>query len=251
MVPGYGRIGQNQAHRADRSTNQRMSGEFEYFDIILFAMIAAFLVYRLGSVLGKRTGHERQGREPFGRIGGKDAGGSDAGNDNIVTMPTRAAPPEEEEADTPLGAAITQIKLADPSFSRKGFLEGARGAFEMIITAFALGDMKTLRTMLSNDVYENFAEAIKIRERANQTRETTLVGIDVAEIIDASLEENRYALVTVKYVSQQVNATRDEEHNVVEGDPNAIEKVTDIWSFRRDTRASDPNWQLVATRSPN
>jgi predicted lipid-binding transport protein (Tim44 family) len=227
-----------------------MSGGFEYFDIILFAMIAAFLVYRLGSVLGKRTGHERQGREPFGRVG-KEEASSESGNDNIVAMPSRNAPPEEEEADTPLGAAITQIKLADSSFTRKEFLDGARAAFEMVITAFALGDMKTLRSLLSKEVYENFAEAIKLRERANQTRETTLVGIDVAEIIDASLEENRYALVTVKFVSQQVNATRDEDHNVVDGDPNAIEKVTDIWTFQRDTRASDPNWQLVATLSPN
>jgi len=228
-----------------------MNGGFEYFDIILFAMIAAFLVYRLGSVLGKRTGHERQGREPFGRIGGKEAAGGDTGNDNVLNMPQRSAPVEEEEADTPLGAAITQIKLADATFSRKGFLDGARAAFEMVITAFALGDMKTLRTLLSKDVYENFSEAIRAREKANQTRETTLVGIDVAEIIEASLEENRYALVTVKYISQQVNATRDEAHNVVDGDPNAIEKVTDIWTFRRDTRESDPNWQLIATRSPN
>jgi predicted lipid-binding transport protein (Tim44 family) len=157
----------------------------------------------------------------------------------------------EPEPDTPLGAAITQIKLADSGFSRKGFLDGARAAFEMVITAFALGDMKTLRSLLSPEVYENFAEAIKVRERAKQTRETTLVGIDVAEIIEAKLEDKRYALVTVKYISQQVNATRDEENNVVEGDPNAIEKVTDIWTFKRDTRASDPNWQLVATLSPN
>ena len=228
-----------------------MNGGFEYFDIILFAMIAAFLVYRLGSVLGKRTGHERQGREPFGRVGGKEASGSEAGNDNVVTMPTREIAQEEEEPDTPLGAAITQIKLADSTFTRTSFLDGARAAFEMVITAFALGDMKTLRSLLSSDVYENFADAIKTRERANQTRETTLVGIDVAEIIEAKLEDMRYANVTVKFVSQQVNATRDEENNVVDGDPNAIEKVTDIWTFRRDTRTSDPNWQLVATLSPN
>lgn len=227
-----------------------MSGGFEYFDIILFAMIAAFLVYRLGSVLGKRTGHERQGREPFGRLGGKEAG-AEGGNDNVVAIPQRGAPLHEEEPDTPLGAALTQIKLADSSFTRKDFLEGARAAFEMVITAFALGDMKTLRSLLSQDVYDNFAEAIRTRERANQTRETTLVGIDVAEIVEARLEDKRNAYVTVKYISQQVNATRDEAHNVVEGDPNAIEKVTDIWTFRRDARSSNPNWQLVATRSPN
>ena len=227
-----------------------MSGGFEYFDIILFAMIAAFLVYRLGSVLGKRTGHERQGREPFGRIGGKEAP-AEGGNDNVVAIPQRGAPTQEEEPDTPLGAALTQIKLADANFTRKGFLEGARAAFEMVITAFALGDMKTLRSLLSQEVYDNFAEAIRTRERANQTRETTLVGIDVAEIIEAKLEDKRHALVTVKYISQQVNATRDEANNVVDGDPNAIEKVTDIWTFHRDARSSNPNWQLVATRSPN
>lgn len=227
-----------------------MSGGFEYFDIILFAMIAAFLVYRLGSVLGKRTGHERQSREPFGRLGGKESA-AETGNDNVIAIPQREAPPQEEEPDTALGAALTQIKLADSTFTRKSFLEGARAAFEMVITAFALGDMKTLRSLLSQEVYDNFAEAIRTRERANQTRETTLVGIDVAEIIEAKLEDKRHAYVTVKYISQQVNATRDEAHNVVDGDPNAIEKVTDIWTFRRDTRASDPNWQLVATRSPN
>lgn len=227
-----------------------MNGGFEYFDIILFAMIAAFLVYRLGSVLGKRTGHEQQGREPFGRVGNKDASASESSNDNVVAMPQQAAQPEEEP-DTPLGAAITQIKLADASFTRKGFLDGARAAFEMVITAFALGDMKTLQSLLSEEVYDNFAQAIKSREQMHQTRETTLVGIDVAEIIEAKFEDMRKALVTVKYISQQVNATRDAQNNVVEGDPNAIEKVTDIWTFERDTRASDPNWRLVATLSPN
>ncbi len=227
-----------------------MSGGFEYFDIILFAMIAAFLVYRLGSVLGKRTGHEQQGREPFGRIAGKELS-VETGNDNVVAIPARETPAQEEEPDTPLGAALTQIKLADSSFTRKHFLEGSRAAFEMVITAFALGDMKTLRSLLSQEVYDNFADAIRSREHANQTRETTLVGIDVAEIVEAKFEDKRYAFVTVKYISQQVNATRDEAHNVVDGDPNAIEKVTDIWTFHRDTRSSDPNWKLVATRSPN
>lgn len=226
-----------------------MSGGFEYFDIILFAMIAAFLVYRLGSVLGKRTGHERQGRSPLEPVSSNDGPSADAGNDNVVAIPTRDEP-AEEEPDTPLGASITQIKLADPSFTRKGFLDGSRSAFEMIITAFALGDMKTLRSLLSEEVYDNFAEAIRVRERASQTKETTLVGIDSTDILEASLDDG-IASVTVKYVSDQVNATRNEDGEVVEGDPNGIEKVTDIWTFARDTKTSDPNWSLVATRSSN
>ncbi len=120
----------------------------------------------------------------------------------------------------------------------------------MIITAFALGDMKTLRSLLSKEVYDNFAEAIRVRERASQTKETTLVGIDSTEILEAALEDG-VASVTVKYVSEQVNATRSEDGEVVDGDPNATEKVTDIWTFSRNTKTSDPNWSLVATRSSN
>lgn len=229
-----------------------MNGGFEYFDIILFALIAAFLVYRLGSVLGKRTGHERQA-DPFESVPGRGPKGAESGNDNVVSIPPRGDGPAqegEEEPDTPIGAAITQIRLADQKFSRESFLQGARAAFEMIITAYALGDMKTLRSLLSTEVYANFESAINARERAGRTQETTLVGIDSAEILEARVE-NHNASITVKYESQQVNATRDESGKVLEGDPNKVEEVTDIWTFSRNLRASDPNWTLVATASPN
>ncbi len=229
-----------------------MNGSFESLDIILFALLAAFLVYRLGSVLGKRTGHERPGNEGFGPLGGPEGKSADSGNDNVVTLPHGDAvtPEREKEPDTPIGAAITQIMVADPSFTRKMFLDGARAAFEMVITAFALGDLKTLRSLLSNDVYENFSGAIRSREQNSQTIETTLVGLDEAEIIEADVQNNT-ALLTVKFVSQQVNATRDESGEVIDGDPKAVEKVTDIWSFERRLDKSDPNWTLVATRSPS
>lgn len=226
-----------------------MNGGFESFDIILFAVIAAFLVYKLGSVLGKRTGHERQG-DPFESVpGGKPEGG----NDNVVAMPSSgdSAPQDEEkEPDTPLGAGLTQIKLADASFTRDSFVQGARVAFETIITAYALGDMKTLQALLSEEVYSNFEAAVSARERAGRTQETTLMGIDQAEMLEARLEDGK-AVITVKYQSRQVNATRDESGKVLEGDPSKAEDVTDIWTFSRDMRASDPNWALVGTASPN
>jgi len=229
-----------------------MDGGFESLDIILFALLAAFLVYRLGSVLGKRTGHERPGNEGFGPLGGSESKSGESSQDNVVTLPHRdaVAPDREKEPDTPLGAAITQIMVADPSFTRASFLDGSRAAFEMVITAFALGDLKTLRMLLSDDVYDNFAGAIRSREQNSQTIETTLVGIDAAEIIEAEVQ-NDTALVTVKFVSQQVNATRDESGEVIDGDPSAVDKVTDIWSFERRLGISDPNWTLVATRSPS
>lgn len=229
-----------------------MNGSFESLDIILFALLAAFLVYRLGSVLGKRTGHERPGNEGYGPLGRPDSKSGESTNDNVVTLPhgDAAAPEREKEPDTPLGAAITQIMVADPGFTRAGFLDGARAAFEMVVTAFALGDLKTLRSLLNNEVYENFSGAIRSREENRQTIETTLVGIDSAEIIEAEIRD-KTAVVTVKFVSQQVNATRDESGEVIDGDPNAVDKVTDIWSFERRLGVSDPNWTLVATRSPS
>lgn len=225
-----------------------MSGGLGFLDIILFAMLAAFLIYRLGSVLGKRTGHEQQPPDIFGRGSGSD----EAQDDNVISLPDRAQEPANEpgEPASPLEAAITQIKLADRSFDEEGFMSGARAAFEMVVASFANGDTDTLQNLLSDDVYENFAAAIRDRVSKDQTLETTMVGIDTTEIIEAEME-GRNALVTVKYVSDQVNVTRDAEGEIVEGDPGAVIRITDIWTFARDTSASDPNWTLIATRSPN
>ena len=120
----------------------------------------------------------------------------------------------------------------------------------MIVNAFAASDTATLRPLLSDEVFENFDSAIKARAKAKHTLETTVVGLRSAEIIEAELQ-GRIALVTVKIVSEQVNVTRDADGTVVEGDPTAVAVVTDIWTFARNMRARDPNWTLVATRSPN
>ncbi|NKB55484.1 MAG: Tim44/TimA family putative adaptor protein [Alphaproteobacteria bacterium] len=225
-----------------------MGGGFGIFDIILFAMLAAFLVYRLRSVLGKRTGHEQRRSDPFA----SPDKAAETGNDNVISLPDRT--PEEAAADvapdSPLSAGITQIKIADPSFEVGSFLTGAQSAFEMVVNAYATGDGKTLNMLLSPEVYENFAGAIRSRELANHTQESTLVGIDSTDLLEAEMQD-RIAVVTVKFVSEQINATIDENGDVVEGDRNAVVKVTDIWTFARDTGSSNPNWKLTATRSPS
>jgi len=239
-----------------------MGEGFQFFDIILFAAIAAFLVLRLRSVLGKRTGHEqRPGQDPFQPSQQRQQQGQDdskGDRDKVVPMPGRgddnAVTDEElkkaaEKAETPLSAGLTQIKLADRDFDEDGFAEGAKGAFEMVVNAYAQGDRKTLRQLLANDVYGDFEQAIDEREKAGQTLETTLVNIREAEIIEAELQ-NRTAFVTVKFVSEQINVLKDAEGNVVEGDAEQVLDVTDIWTFARNTRSRDPNWTLVATRSP-
>ena len=149
-----------------------------------------------------------------------------------------------------MASGLTRIKLADRSFDEESFLAGGRAAFEMIIGAFAAGDRDTLRPLLSNEVFENFSAAMTEREERQEKLETTLVGIKEAEIIDASLEQ-KTAFVTAKFVTEQINVTRDPSGEVVDGDPSHVGRVTDIWTFARNTRSRDPNWVLVATDTSN
>tara|TARA_B100001093_G_scaffold175190_1_gene167947 strand:+ start:812 stop:1486 length:675 start_codon:yes stop_codon:yes gene_type:complete len=221
----------------------------DYVDVIIFAAIAAFLVFRLVSVLGKRTGQEGS-RDPFGIARSADitereknpeksrvASGLDPQDDNV-------------NMSTPLKSGLERIMAADSGFNEADFQTGAQSAFEMVITAFALGDTGTLKSLLSESVYANFDHAITQRKRAGETQETSLVGIDSVEVIEACLL-NSTAQVTVKFVSKQVSVCRDQSGAVIDGDPEAVNQVTDIWTFARDTRGKDPNWLLVETRSSN
>lgn len=211
-------------------------------DIILLAMVAGFLIFRLHSVLGRRTGHERRPTKPLGAPQERP--------DNVVTLPDRESPPPAPEAATPLEAGLAQIRIADPSFEPESFVEGSKKAFEIIVSAYARGDDEALRPLLDSKVYGNFARAIDERNEAGETLETTLVDIRSAEILEAEME-GVTALVTVKIVSEQINVTRDRAGEVVYGDPKQIDTITDIWTFARDTRSTDPNWALVETRTPN
>lgn len=213
-------------------------------DIILLAMVAGFLIFRLHSVLGRRTGHERRPTNPVSPSQGERS-------DNVVSLPDRdTPPPAPEEAATPLEAGLAQIRIADPSFDPKSFVEGAKKAFEIIVSAYARGDDEALRPLLDPKVYGNFARAIDERNEAGETLETTLVDVRESEILEAEMEGST-ALVTVKIVSEQINVTRDRSGEIVYGDPKQIDSITDIWTFARDTRSSDPNWALVETRTPN
>jgi predicted lipid-binding transport protein (Tim44 family) len=220
-----------------------------YFDIILFAMVAAFLVLRLRSVLGRRTGQERR-HDPVLRRA--EAPPGDKVGDKVVALGNRnqSAPPPVVTAPPPdaVAAGLERIHAADAGFDPAQFLEGARFAFEMVVGAFAAGDKARLRPLLSDDVYQPFAAAIDERGTAGETLETRIMGLKRLDITEAGLAGS-VARVTVKFVSDQINVLRAHDGSVVDGDPDhAIEK-TDFWSFTRDTRASDPNWVLVTTAS--
>jgi predicted lipid-binding transport protein (Tim44 family) len=210
---------------------------------LIFAAIAAFVIYKLWSVLGRRTGEERQ-RDPF--AGG--AGASDK-SDNIVHMPDR---PRADEPPVPYSgpaaAGVAEIQAADAGFDPAEFLDGAKMAFEMIVGGFAAGDLKTLKPLLSPEVYGGFETAVREREAAGETLETQMIGFRSVTLSDARMD-GREARVTVTFVSEQTNVTRDADGTVIDGDPKSVEKVTDIWTFARDTSSGDPNWVLDETAS--
>ncbi len=226
-----------------------MDEGFQFIDIILFAMIAAFLVLRLRSVLGRRDGHERGHRKPFAA-----PQPAEKPDDNLLHLPDNgdeSLAADDAPAGTPetvLEAGIAEIRGADPHFDPEEFLVGARVAFEMILGAFASGDRKALKPLLSPEVYSNFTRAMDGREESGEVLEETLVGIKASEIVEAYMAGS-LANVTVKFVSDQIHAMRDEDGEVIEGDPSAIIEVTDFWTFSRDPKSRYPNWTLVATRS--
>ncbi len=164
--------------------------------------------------------------------------------------PARDATADRDEAIGGLRAGLEQIRRADHEFSPKRFVQGAQAAFEMVVDAFAKGDTATLRPLLGDDVYDEFAAAIRERMADGHVQETTIVALDAAEIISAEMRSST-ARVTVKFVSQQINVVRDKDGEEVGGNPSLIERVTDIWIFARNTRSSDPNWSLIETTIPN
>jgi predicted lipid-binding transport protein (Tim44 family) len=227
-----------------------MSEGFAYLDILIFAMVAAFIAFKLRSVLGRRTGQERQRPTPISAPRPAEARvESTLPRADTVPAPSAEEPPVADIKDPALKAGLTQVRLADPQFALPGFLEGARGAFAMIVEAFAKGDKEALKPLLASDVFANFAGAIDERGRAGRTLATELVAVSSAELAGAEMRGSA-ARLTVRVVSDQINVTRDTSGEIVEGDPSAIHEVIDLWTFERDTRSRDPNWVLVETRSP-
>jgi predicted lipid-binding transport protein (Tim44 family) len=233
----------------------------DVFDIytIVFLALAVVIFLKLRSVLGQRTGRERPPYDPYSA---RDAVRPAAANDKVVALPGRAAEVPKPVAETApterwkgvaepgstVAAGLDAIAAADPGFDAKHFLTGGRQAYEMIVTAFAEGDARTLKNMLSRDVYEGFEAAIREREARGETVESRFVSIDKADIVGAELR-GRAAHVTVRFVSQLVSVTRNRSGAVVDGSPDKVTDVTDVWTFARDVQARDPNWKLVATEA--
>ena len=227
---------------------------------IIFLALAVFIFLRLRSVLGQRTGSDRP---PYDRAAPNVVQRTQDSNvvpvpgaviDQAPLAPTAdVAPPTDRwkeiaEPGTPLAQGLDAIVAQDPSFDPRHFLSGAKSAYEMIVLAFANGDRRALKDLLSAEVYDSFDSVIKDREKHEQKTETRFVSIDKAELVNAEARD-RAAQLTVRFVSQMISVTRDKAGTIVDGNPDKVADITDVWTFARDTTSRDPNWKLVGTGS--
>jgi predicted lipid-binding transport protein (Tim44 family) len=236
------------------------------FDPFTVAILVAAIVVllKLRSVLGQKTGHQEDMSDLFDREKERRKTQQDGPPaDNVVKLPTRGQndnansdekDPRLAQIDklakprTKINKGLKDILAADPGFNPKEFMAGADMAYEMIVDAFAQGDTKSLRNLLSPEVFEGFDSVIKDRESRGETVKSTFIGIDESEIQAAEVKDHE-AHITIKFVSQIVSATLDKEGVIIEGDDKDIARVKDVWTFARDTRNNDPNWKLVATEA--
>ncbi|MBU2581575.1 MAG: Tim44/TimA family putative adaptor protein [Alphaproteobacteria bacterium] len=235
---------------------------------LISLIVAVVVILKLRSVLGRRTGDEETRIERYRAERAQHEAA--AGSDKVVTLPRRkddVAADYQPDGELTTASAEARIRefagsnntvrqgllevlRFDPSFDPEKFIAGARTAYEMIVMAFAAGNRKLLKDLLSAEVYEGFVGAISEREARDEQIDQSFVGIDTAEIIESEVREG-IASVTVRFASQLISATRDAAGEVIDGDPQRIKEVTDIWTFSRDVStpraASNPNWKLVAT----
>lgn len=230
----------------------------EFFDLptLVVIAVAIFVLFRLRSVLGTRTGNERP---PVERRKPTDT----ATEDTVVPMRPRGTPAPEQndeyharkveaeieqfaKGNAELATGFRAVAEADPGFTPKSFLEGAKQAYEMIVTAFAAGDRTMLKNLLEKDVFEGFQRAIAEREAAGQTVDFTFVGLPKVEIADAEYDKKN-VLLTVRFHAEVVSATRDKDGNLVDGNADQVQNIADEWTFARNPKSRDPNWKVVTT----
>ena len=195
-----------------------MSYSFEYIDIILLAMIAGFIFLRLRGILGKKTGFE----------------------EDIDSSFAHEAPPAKPRVDLNANTFDENAK--------KEFVKGAKIAYETIITNFAKGKLKDVKSLLDKNVYQQFEEAIKDRDAKNYLSETTFIGINSAEVKNHQQNKNMLE-VTIEFVSEIISCVKDKDNKIVSGDPEKVKKVLDTWKFSKDSRSSNPNWLLIDTQA--
>lgn len=229
----------------------------EFFDLptLIVIVVAVFVLFRLRSVLGTRTGTERPpverrkaeatAEDTVVPLRPRGAGNPDL-DDERRSRKLEAEIEQFAKDNAPLAAGLKAVAEIDSGFTPKSFLDGAKQAYEMIVTAYAEGDRQTLKNLLEKDVFEGFQRAIAEREAAGQSVDFTFVGLPKIEISEAEFDKKN-VLVTVRFQAEVVSATRDKDGNLVEGNADQVQTIADEWTFARNPKSRDPNWKVVST----
>ncbi|WP_273720298.1 MULTISPECIES: Tim44/TimA family putative adaptor protein [unclassified Bartonella] len=228
------------------------------FDVILVvALVIMVIVFvQLRNVLGKRIGFEKPPFDPYSHRSKKQIEAETT--DNIVSFPHQENSQKNDfsEIDTisPEGTILNEglraLRKIDSHFSPQFFIKGARVAYEMIVTAFARGDRDQLKRLLSQNVFESFCAAIEKRENNNERVQFTFVGINKIEFVSAAIQD-KDEFITVRIISEMISVTYNGQGERIDGDPDAIVEIRDVWTFVRNSLSSDPNWKLFATEDEN
>ena len=239
-----------------------MNELFDPLNLVL-AAIALMVVWRLRSVLGQRTGTERPPIDPYAPRRTNGSAPVETGGGKVLDFPSSKEELKKAEVDlepkvpiwtgyakaaSPLAAGFEKLAQADPAFSPREFLEGAKLAYEMIVEAFAKGDKPALKNLLSQEVFDGFSKAIDNRSLAGEKLDFQFVGFEKVDITSVALTGKR-ANIVVKFASQMISATYDKVGNLIDGNPREVRDITDIWTFERDVAQKDPNWRVVATET--
>lgn len=211
-----------------------MGIKMQFVDILIFAVIAVFLIMRLRSILGNRDGFEQDQT----KNNAFQTGEQPENAQNIIPL----------RSDQNNGVGLDAVRRADKSFSDDGFAQGAASAFSMILTAFAEGDLASLRRLLGYDLNEEFTHSINQRIKSGDELEITIHDIQDVELMDGEVTDN-IASVTVKFTSKQSRILKDKQGDEIEDETFTETEMVDIWVFERDISLSDPNWKLVETRA--
>lgn len=224
-------------------------------EIIILAAIAGFLFLRLREVLGRRTGHEDP--RDWAHLDAAPPDGREGAADKVIPFPGAEQPDAATlhadiasviELDSPTGETLVKAKEYEPDFDAQRFVEGARSAYEMILMAFESGDKTTLRPLLAEDVYESFETVIDQRAEQGLSVDARFIGLRASKIEDARLfEDARQLQIDVRFDAEMIVAVRNAEGEIVDGDPTAVRRMNDLWTFQRQLGDPNPGWLLVET----
>lgn len=220
-----------------------MDSHSDFLEILILGAIAAFLIYRLVSALGGRSGFEQP---PTKRSFAQDKAAQD--DFELQDVPYKDILNEDEDIPTDWRDQVAQIKKTDPAFSWKDFLEGATSAYEMILAAFAKGDKETLKELLSKEMCAEFVGAIDERELEGKVLQTTLIRMGEITCEDIA-QKGAQVSIRLRFMTEQTHVIRSKKGTIIEGSPQQVEEIVDIWTFSRNLRASNPNWTLVETEN--